>query len=99
MVNFMHINTVKTKGFYVSYDLETIDGEIQIVARFVKNGQNVHKIYNIRTLTLSGAEMVAKLIDSDFAKKKSEEMIDEAKKANIIHLINYKTASNGGFIF
>lgn len=44
----MHINTIKLNETYVSYDLETISGEIQIVATFVKNGEKIGKIYKIR---------------------------------------------------
>lgn len=77
----MNINMIKLNETYVFYDLETVYGEIQIVARFVKNGEEIGKIYKISTLQYQGAEMVAKLLDDDFAIKQAEEIVEEMSKS------------------
>lgn len=77
----MHINMIRLNETYVFYDLETVDGEIQIVARFVKNGEEIGKIYKISTFQYQGAEMVAKLLDDDFAIKQAKEIVEEMNKS------------------
>ena len=76
----MHINTVKVEDFWVSYDIECVNGEIQIVAHFVKEGKEIY-IYDINNGSTSGAEMVAKLLDTEFAKAETARMIEETNKS------------------
>lgn len=77
----MHINTIKLNETYVSYDLETISGEIQIAATFVKNGEKIGKIYKISTLQYQGVEMVVQLLNNDFAIKQAKEIVEEMNKS------------------
>lgn len=77
----MHINTVKVGDFWVSYDIENVNGEIEIVATFTKDGETVHRVYNISEVATSKAETVAHLLDAEFAKTKAKHMIDEANKS------------------
>lgn len=79
--DIMHINRVKINEFYVSYDLETISNKIQIVATFTKNGEIIHKIYNVRTMSHSGADMIAKLLNNDFAIQKANQIISDANQS------------------
>lgn len=77
----MHINTVEVNGIWVSYDLEGVDEEIQIVANFTKNGERIYKIYNISELSAHGPKMVVELLNSEFAKRKAQRMIDDLNKS------------------
>lgn len=77
----MHINTVMADGFWVKYNLEIVNNEITIAADFVKDGKSVQKIYNIRTLSKQGADMVAALLDSEFATEHAREIMLEHGKS------------------
>lgn len=77
----MHINTVNVKGMFVIFDLEDVNGEIQIVAKFVKNGEEIQKIHKVSSIDYSGAEMVAALLDNKFAIKQADEMIETMNKS------------------
>lgn len=46
-----------------------------LLSRFFKNGYEIHKIYSVGDFDLTGANMVARLLDNDFAKDKAERMI------------------------
>lgn len=81
----MNINAVRVGEFLISYDIQNVKSidrngqkseKVQIVAQFTKNGEVIHTVYN-----LGNAEMVAKLLDRDFAIKKAGEMIEEANKS------------------
>ena len=71
----MHINTVMVDGLYIKYNLEIVNNEITIVADFVKDGEIVQKIYNIRTMALQGANMVAALLDNEFAAEHAKKIM------------------------
>lgn len=77
----MHINTVNVKGMFVIFDLEDVNGEIQIVAKFVKDGEEIQKIHKVSSISCSGAEMVAALLDNNFAIKQADEMIEAMNKS------------------
>lgn len=77
----MHINTVNVKGMFVIFDLEDVNGEIQIVAKFVKDGEEIQKIHKVSSIGCSGAEMVAALLDNKFAIKQADEMIETMNKS------------------
>ena len=77
----MHINTVNVKGMFVIFDLEDVNGEIQIVAKFVKNGEELQKIHKVSSRGYSAAEMVAALLDNDFAIKQADEMTKTMNKS------------------
>lgn len=77
----MHINTVMVDGFWVKFDLETVNNEITIVADFVKNGESVEKIYNISTSSKQGAHMVAELLDNEFAITQARQIMAEHGKS------------------
>lgn len=81
----MHITTVNIDGIWVSFDIENVKStskncikseNIQAVATFTKEGEKIHKIYNIGNF-----EFCTKLLDVDFAKKKAIEMIETSKKS------------------
>ena len=72
----MHINTVKVGDIWVSYDIENVkttdskgkkEESVQIVAKFTQNGEQFFKLYNVSDRTITGAEMVSKLLDKDYA--------------------------------
>lgn len=77
----MHINSVKVKDFQVSYDIKNINDKIQIVATFTENNKEVHRIYDINDGFFTGAKMVSKLLDNEFAKLKAEHIIEELNKS------------------
>lgn len=80
----MHINTVKVGNYWVRFDLEYSENKnsIQPVAIFIKDGNEIHKIYNIGTsYSFPRFDYCAKLLDSDFAKKEAERMIGEANRS------------------
>lgn len=83
----MNINVVKVLEFYVSYDIECVNEELQIVATFVKDGEEIYKVYKITDGVSYGAEVVGKLLNRDFAAKKAEDLIAAARKSipNVFH--------------
>lgn len=81
----MNINRVRTNDVWVSFDIENVKStsqngqkneSIQIVAHFIKGGEEIHKIYN-----LGNAEKIAKLLDREYAKSEAVRMIEDAKKS------------------
>lgn len=75
----LHINSVNIDGIWVHYNIEAVNGRMEIVARFVKDGEEIYKIHNICTPELQGVDMAAKLLDRDYAKKEGVKMIEESK--------------------
>lgn len=77
----MHINLVKVDDFFVSYDIENVrttkngkrEERILAVAKFVKDGVEIHKIYN-----LGDFGYCAKLLDNSFAISEAKRMIERA---------------------
>lgn len=84
----MHINTVMVNGFWVDYGLESVRGEITIVANFIKNGKTVEKIYKINSLSKQGAHMVAALLDDEFAVAHARQIMAEHGKSK--HSVFYE---------
>lgn len=85
MVEDMHINRVSVNDVWVSFDIENVkstsqngqkEESIQIVAHFLKGGEEIHKIYN-----LGNADKIAKLLNREYAKSEAVRMIEEAKKS------------------
>lgn len=77
-VNTMHITLVKVKDIYVSFNIESVQEKIQITATFTKDGEVVHKIYNVSTMLCTGTALVAKLLDKEFACFVAKDMIERA---------------------
>ena len=81
----MHINRVKIEEIWVSFDIKNVvstnkngnkENEVQAVATFTKNGDEIHKIYN-----LGNFDYCAKLLDNEFAKAEAKAMIDSANRS------------------
>lgn len=73
--NKLHINSVKVHNIWVSYDIQNVNDELQIVATFTKEGNRIHSIYNI-----SFSEC-RDLFDRDYAIKHAETMINDSNKS------------------
>ena len=76
----MHINAVKINDIWVSYDIVNVKAKtqkgqkienIQSVATFTKEGEQITKIYNIGNF-----DYCAKLLNDDFAKSEARRMIE-----------------------
>lgn len=74
----MHINKIylSENNLWVSYDLETVDYRIYLVAIFTQDGKRIHKIYN-----LGNSDMIAKLLDNNFATLTAKELIESANRS------------------
>lgn len=75
----LHINSVSVNEIWVHYNIEVVNDRMEIVARFVKNGEEIYKIHNICTPELQGVDMAAKLLDREYAKKEAAKMIEDSK--------------------
>lgn len=85
----MHINMVTAKGICVKYNIEVVNGEMQVVARFVKDGKEIYKIHKVNDQGEGGVSFIAKLLDREYAIKMAIEMIEnfnleEKAKADVI---------------
>lgn len=77
----MHINLVKVDDFLVSFDIENVETtkngkreeRILAVAKFTKDGAEIHKIYN-----LGNFDYCAKLLDNNFAISEAKRLIERA---------------------
>lgn len=81
----MHIMVVSIGEISVSYDIENVSitskhgakGErVMPIATFKKNGDVIHKIYNIGNF-----DYCAKLLDRAFAKQEAQRMIDSCTRS------------------
>lgn len=77
----MHIITVKIKDIWVSFDIENMQGKIQITATFTQGGKRIYKVCNVSTMLRQGAELVARLLDREFACFVANDMIERANKS------------------
>ena len=66
----MHINAVKVEEMWVSFDIKSINDEIQIVATFTKDEEIIHRIYKI-----GNVNMIAKLLNREYAIETAQNLI------------------------
>jgi len=76
----MNINLVSSKGLYVSFDIDQVNGEIVIVASIIKDGETIHKTHKAEYKGYRNCEFISKLLDRDFAKEAAEYIIESAVK-------------------
>ena len=79
----MHINSIRVKNdIWCHFEILNVkstdknwkaEERVMAVAIFVRNGEELHRIYN-----LGNFDYCAKLLDSDFARSEAERMINRA---------------------
>lgn len=81
----MHIIGVTVDNIFVSFDIENVvsvsdrgvkEERVQAVATFYRNGEIIHKIYNVGNF-----DYCTKLLDSSFAAMEAQQMIESANES------------------
>lgn len=91
--NKLHINMVKVNDCWYKFELVNSDSiENQIVLTFIKDGDEIGKVHNIKDSSGSVVNTIAHLLNNDFAKKEAEDTIASLKKGknNIFSMFESK---------
>lgn len=74
----MNINLVSFGSFYVSFDIESVNDEIMIVASIIRNGIVLHKVHKLTYKGKGNCELISLLLDRTVASLVADDVIRTA---------------------